>query len=177
MVVFRSITPLFSVSAQIGAGDILKARSQGFLKLINSRPDHEDGVQFRSNEAVSIASQNDLDYAYVPAENHLIYQDETINQFIGELHNQPGPVLAYCKSGTRCAILWALAASRFQPARDVLSHLIASGFEELDILEADMEEQSARYLSADCHNENIPAVFRLPIELVEGEASASSRAA
>ena len=162
MAKFRSITPLFSVAGQISTLDIVNARLQGFTTVLNSRPDHEDGVQFHSNEAVSVAMQNDLEYAYVPAENHLIYRDRAIEEFIDALSQRPGPVLAYCKSGTRCAILWALAAARFAPAAEVLAYLEAQGFDEFDILEADMAEQSARFLAANRRDAIVPAIFRLP---------------
>ncbi len=176
MTAFRSVSPLFSVAGQIGASDILKARSQGFRKVISNRPDHEEGVDFSSNEAASLAVQNNLDYAYAPAENHLIYKDETIERFIDELRDQPGPVLAYCRSGTRCTILWALAASRFQPAQLVFDYLMSQGFEEFDILAPEMEEQSSKYLADRSAGSEIPQVLRI----FKGKAdleSGSSRAA
>ena len=161
MTEFRALSPRFSVAAHIEAGDLLKARAEGFHTVINNRPDEEQGVTFASKEAGSLARTNELEFIYLPTENHLIYRDETIERFIGALEGQSGPVLAYCKSGTRCTILWALAASRFQPAEQVFHHLMANGFEQFDILEEDMAEQSRTYLADDYAPEMVPAIFRL----------------
>jgi len=114
MTSYKTLNSHFSVAAQIKSGDILRARAQGFQAIINNRPDSEQGVLFPSVEAQALAQRHGLDYLYLPTENHMIYRDETIEGFIRALEGQEGPVLAYCKSGTRCTILWALAASRFQ---------------------------------------------------------------
>ena len=158
---FRKLNSYFSVSDQFGASDLLKARNSGFHTILNNRPDHEPGVTISSVEAGLLAKENGLNYLHDPMENHLIYRDETIDRFIKSLVGKPGPVLAYCRTGTRCTILWALAASRFQPAELVFEFLMASGFEEFDILEDDMAEQSHAYFVNSISAIVIPQVFKL----------------
>ena len=161
MSTFRKINSNFSVSGQFDTSDILKARADGFHTVLNNRPDHEPGVTISSTEAGLLAEKNGLNYLHDPMENHLIYQEDTIDRFIQSLIGKPGPVLAYCRTGTRCTILWALAASRFQPSNKVFDYLMANGFEEFDILEDDMAEQSRANFSIENTAADIPEVFKL----------------
>ena len=40
-----------------------------------------------------------------------------------------GPVLAYCRSGTRSCHLWAFSAARSQPAGTVIEAAAAAGYD------------------------------------------------
>lgn len=176
MTKFRTINSRFSVAGQITESDIVKVRAEGFRAIINNRPDDENGVEFPSQNAGDFAWQNDLNYLYTPTENHVVYRDETVDRFIRSLEGQAGPVLAYCKSGTRCTILWALAASRFHPSELVFNHLMAMGFKEFDILEEDMADQSRRHQGASFPKSAVPEIFRLTVK-DENLAEADVRAA
>lgn len=59
---------------------------------------------------------------------------------IGELE---GPILAHCKSGLRCAIVWAAAAARSTPVDDVLATLEQAG-QDLDFLRDELDAQADR---------------------------------
>jgi sulfide:quinone oxidoreductase len=37
--------------------------------------------------------------------------DEVVGSFARLMENLPGPVLFYCRTGTRCTILWTQAAA------------------------------------------------------------------
>lgn len=161
MTEFKAINAKYSVAGQLANGDIAMARLNGFLSVIDNRPDHETGVTISSDEASVQARENALNFVYAPMENHLIYQDETIDRFIAAIDTLSDPVLAYCRTGTRCTILWALAAARFQPAKLVLDHLMANGFEEFDILDDDMADQSRRYFETASQPVVVPEIFKL----------------
>ena len=45
------------------------------------------------------------------------------------LRDLPGPVLAYCRSGTRSATLWSLARPRSRPLPEILAATKAAGYD------------------------------------------------
>jgi sulfide:quinone oxidoreductase len=47
--------------------------------------------------------------------------DEDAEAFGAALPSLPGPVLAYCRTGTRSATLWSLAEAETPPAADILA--------------------------------------------------------
>jgi len=164
---FKIINPRFSVSAQIEADDLARARDQGFHTVIDNRPDNETGVEYASLNAETDARAVGLEFIYQPTENHLIYNDQSVDGFIDALDGQSAPVLAYCKSGTRCVILWALAASRFQPAEQVFEYLMENGFEDFDTLDEDMADQSRRYFEDASVGVVVPEIFRLDLGIAQ----------
>ncbi|HVY83659.1 MAG TPA: TIGR01244 family sulfur transferase [Caulobacterales bacterium] len=107
MTEFRRVTAAFSVAPQIGLDDIARAAAEGFRVLINNRPDNEAPGQMTSAEAERAAKAAGLDYHALPFAGPpppaVVAQTETL------LEQASGPVLAYCRSGTRSVTAWALA--------------------------------------------------------------------
>ena len=62
----RKVTPEFSVAPQIGPEDVPAAKAQGFVKLINNRPDGEVPGQPTSAEMEQAARAAGLDYVFIP---------------------------------------------------------------------------------------------------------------
>ena len=136
----KYITPNFAVSPQLQPGDLYKIKAAGFKTIIGARPDEEDGVEFFSADVRKQAEALELDFHFVPAEPHDMFNPKVVNAFDAALKNSPGPILAYCKSGTRTAVLWALSASRRQSVDTVIKLSEDAGF-EFDIMEDELEEQ------------------------------------
>ncbi|MFV3129218.1 TIGR01244 family sulfur transferase [Niveispirillum sp. KHB5.9] len=99
-----------SVSPQVTEQDIRDAHIAGFRTIINNRPDGEEPGQLPSAEAARIARDLGLTYIYMPATGPTL--DALSVDFGRALATVPGPVLAHCRSGTRCTILWALAEAK-----------------------------------------------------------------
>ncbi len=136
----KYITPNFAVSPQLQPGDLYKIKAAGFKTIIGARPDEEDGVEFFSADVRKQAEALELDFHFVPAEPHDMFNPKVIDAFDAALKNSPGPILAYCKSGTRTAVLWALATARRQSVDAVIKLSEDAGF-EFDIMEDELEEQ------------------------------------
>ena len=103
---FRRVTDQIAVSPQISESDLDEAVRQGFKLVINNRPDGEDPSQPSSAQIEAAAKARGLDYAYIPVRG-----GPTPDQVEAErklLEDAPGPVLAYCRSGTRSIITWSL---------------------------------------------------------------------
>ncbi len=106
MTQFRRVTDRISVSPQIALADVDEAARQGFRTIINNRPDGEDPAQPPSREFEAAAAQAGLAYAHVPVRGGPSpEQVATQHQLVGQAD---GPVLAFCRSGTRSIVTWAL---------------------------------------------------------------------
>jgi|SRR5436190_17061689 len=103
---FRRVTDLFSVAPQLGVDDLARAAQQGFVLVINNRPDGEAPDQPSSVEVAEAAEAAGMAYAYVPVVGGPTRaQAEAVREAIIEAN---GPVLAFCRSGTRSINTWAL---------------------------------------------------------------------
>lgn len=143
MLGLRTITSNFSVAPQLEPDDFAKLNALGFVTVINNRPDEEPGVTLTSHHARMMAEQVGLRFAHVPANSHDLFDVTLIEQMAATLKAQPGPVVAYCKSGTRSAILWALTEARHRSASRILADLAKADF-ELDVLRPELKAQAAR---------------------------------
>ena len=102
----RKVTPEFSVAPQIGPEDVPTAKAQGFVKLINNRPDGEVPGQPTSAEMEQAARAAGLGYVFIPFVGRPT--PEQAEAVAREAAAADGPVLAFCRSGTRSITAWAL---------------------------------------------------------------------
>jgi uncharacterized protein (TIGR01244 family) len=103
---FRKVTDEFSVAPQIAPGDIAEAARQGFVLVINNRPDDEQPGQPSSEVMEAEARKAGIAYAHVPVRG-MPTQDQ-IDRQQTLIERAPGPVLAFCRSGTRSIVTWAV---------------------------------------------------------------------
>ncbi len=137
-----NITPEFAIGPQISIKDFKPIQATGFASILNARPDDEEGAFLRSLDAEQHARSHKLAYAHSPTENHAIFETEVIDRFEQALAKLPKPIFAHCKTGTRCAILWALVASRHRPVEHVINVLRSAG-QDLDFLEQELRDSAA----------------------------------
>jgi sulfide:quinone oxidoreductase len=128
----RSLTEKLSVSSQLTLTDLTAAANQGIRSIINNRPDGEVPGQPTSAEIEAAAAALGLGYRHIPVASGQIH-DEDIAQFRVALAELEGPVLAFCRTGTRAATLWALSAAPEVASSDLLSTAHAAGY-DLDAL-------------------------------------------
>jgi len=104
----KRLTPFISVAAQLQPADMALLASSGFRCVINNRPDNEDEAQ-PSSETMRVAAEaSGLEYHFLPVVSGQI-SDADIAGFRALLERIKGPALAFCRTGTRSASLWALA--------------------------------------------------------------------
>lgn len=105
----RQVNSAFSVAGQLTADDITAVVEQGFAALINNRPDGEGGsAQALSSDIEQAALAAGLHYVYLPVTAGAITPAQAL-AMREALAIAPGPVLAFCRSGTRSAQLYKLA--------------------------------------------------------------------
>jgi uncharacterized protein (TIGR01244 family) len=103
---FRRVTDEYSVAPQIAPEDLAVAKEQGYVLLINNRPDGEDPSQPSSEVIEAAAKAEGLDYVYNPVRGGPT--EEQIKAQAVAIDKTDGPVLAFCRSGTRSIVTWAL---------------------------------------------------------------------
>ena len=106
---FITITDTVSVAPQIEPAQVAEAAAQGFRTIVNNRPDGESFDQPPGAEIAAACAAAGIDYVAIPIDHtgFSLDQVEAMAQAMAT-----GPVLAFCRSGTRSCNLWALAQAR-----------------------------------------------------------------
>jgi uncharacterized protein (TIGR01244 family) len=96
----------FVAVRQLTVGDVDEAAALGIRLIVNNRPDGEEPGQPSSAEIEAAARAAGLDYRHIPIAGGLA-PDKI--EAMAEALDQ-GPVLAFCRTGTRSTFLWALGS-------------------------------------------------------------------
>lgn len=124
----KALTPEISVSAQINPTDLEAISAAGFRSVICNRPDGEGADQPGFNEIKAAAEALGLQVAYIPVVGGQLSQRQ-VDEFQTALRDLPGPVLAYCRSGTRSATLWSLAQRGTMAPADIVTAAANAGYD------------------------------------------------
>lgn len=124
----KRISPFFTASPQLSVADIGTAASQGYKAIINNRPDGESDDQPASSEIEAAARAQGLGYRHIPVTGGQICEAdiEAVTSALTELN---GPVLAYCRTGTRSVTLWALSEARHMDAEALIKAAGGAGYD------------------------------------------------
>ena len=102
----RRVTDSFAVAPQISVQDVATIAGQGFVKLINNRPDGEAPGQPAGAEIEAAARAAGIAYFHIPVRGGPGPAEvEAVKEVID---NADGPVLAFCRSGTRSIVTWSI---------------------------------------------------------------------
>jgi sulfide:quinone oxidoreductase len=123
----RTITADLSVSGQVGLADLPEIARQ-FRTLVNNRPDGEEPGQANSADLEAAARRLGLDYLHLPVVPGRI-DERQVTRFASALAESPRPILAFCRSGTRSASLWALSQAGSRSAREILAAAAGAGYD------------------------------------------------
>ena len=99
------LTNSVAVSAQITLVDVAAIAAAGFKVLINNRPDGEENNQPPSNVIAAAAQSAGLEYHHMPV-TAMSFPGPDFDAMSDLLDDPARPVLAFCRTGTRCANLW-----------------------------------------------------------------------
>lgn len=124
----RKIDDTISVAPQITEQDVAEIARQGFKTLVANRPDREELGQPSMADIEAAAREHGLNWVYMPVESGNI-TDQDIDAFAPMIRDADKPVLAFCRSGTRCTVLWALSAARDTSAQEVFSKARNAGYD------------------------------------------------
>jgi uncharacterized protein (TIGR01244 family) len=115
---FRRVTDSFSVSPQVTEADMARAAAEGFVLVINNRPDGEDPSQPSAATIESAARAAGMDYLYAPVRGGPT--QEQVDAVRAAVEAAEGPVLAFCRSGTRSIVTWSVGQALAGEDRETL---------------------------------------------------------
>ena len=124
----RPITDSYAVSPQISPEDVAEIKARGFTTLICNRPDEEVPPGIRASDIRAAAEAEGLTFVELPFSHGSLTLDlvEAQKEARGAAS---GPILAYCASGNRCSVLWALGEAGALPAEDILAATERAGYD------------------------------------------------
>jgi len=124
----RRITGDISVSPQILPGDIPAIAAAGFRSVLCNRPDDEEPGQPDYAAVAEAARDAGLEVRSVPIPLGPT-PTATIRDFARALDEMERPVLAYCRSGTRCTMLWSMVSYEALGGDEVIRRARAAGYD------------------------------------------------
>ncbi|KQN25051.1 hypothetical protein ASE86_01935 [Sphingomonas sp. Leaf33] len=107
----RQIDDHVSVAPQITPAEVDAIAAAGFTEIVNNRPDDEEGGQPSGAAIAAAAREAGIAYRAIPV-GHAGMSSNQVEAMAQALTAAAGPVLAFCRSGTRSTHLWALARAR-----------------------------------------------------------------
>jgi sulfide:quinone oxidoreductase len=126
----REISEQYAVDGQVFPSDMQAIADRGFKFVINNRPDGEEPGQASEADLRSAAEAAGLSYRFIPMTMPTL-TPELVAEHNAAIESADGPVFAFCRSGTRSTILWALAQVCFhgKSIAEVSSAAAAQGYD------------------------------------------------
>lgn len=101
-----------SVAPQLSPQDMSAVAAAGYKSVIINRPDYEGGADQPTAQSISEAAKEaGLRVVYQPVVSGAMTQDD-VARFSELLQTLPAPILAYCRTGTRCTVLYRAATGQ-----------------------------------------------------------------
>ncbi|SNR59803.1 TIGR01244 family sulfur transferase [Puniceibacterium sediminis] len=124
----RQITPKYHVSPQISVEDVPAIKDAGITTVICNRPDSEVPPSHHATAIKAAVTAAGLQFKELPL-THQTMTPENIGQHAAFIEGSEGPVLAYCASGTRSSVVWALGQVGTQDTDTILSSVSKAGYD------------------------------------------------
>ncbi|MGB5863741.1 MAG: TIGR01244 family sulfur transferase [Sulfitobacter sp.] len=124
----RKLTPRYYVAPQISPDQMTALKEAGITRILCNRPDEEVPTSLCADTIAQAAQAAGLEFALQPL-THQTMTDDVIarNRDIGVACE--GVTLAYCASGTRSCIAWALGQAGTMPADEIVTAAQAAGYD------------------------------------------------
>ena len=126
---FKRVTDDFYVSPQISESDLSDAKGEGFVSIIANRPDRETPDQPAMDALSAAAGAAGLQFGMAAISGPPSEAD--VDAMARVMADAPGKTLAFCRSGTRSTMLWALVEARKgeMSVDDILSAAKDAGYD------------------------------------------------
>jgi uncharacterized protein (TIGR01244 family) len=130
----RQITEDFAVAPQLAPEDMTEVAARGFRLVVNNRPDDEVPGQPSSEQMRQAAEAAGLGYRHIPVRGGPGAAE--VSGVQTALEASEGPVLAFCRSGTRSIVTWSLgqAMSGARPRDELVQLGRAAGYDLSGVL-------------------------------------------
>ncbi len=131
------------VSAQITVDDVAQAAAQGIALIVNNRPEDESADQTPGAAIAAAAADAGLAYVAIPV-GQGGFSEPQVAALGKALDEAKGPILAYCRSGTRSTLLWSLAQASRGLAPDAIAAQAANAGYDISPVRALVDMLAAR---------------------------------
>jgi uncharacterized protein (TIGR01244 family) len=101
----QKITDDFTVSPQIVIEDVAEIAAGGFRSVICNRPDGESADQTSYFLIENEVRKAGLAFRYIPVVSGAMTRED-VAAMADAMKELPAPIFAYCRSGTRCGVLF-----------------------------------------------------------------------
>ena len=139
----RRIDERFAVAPQIAPEDLPAIAAAGFAVVINNRPDEEEPGQPEAEAIQAAAEAAGLVYHDIPVHSGGFWLPQ-LTATAQVMADAPGPVLAFCRSGTRSCSVWALSRARAGDDVQGLVDRAAAGGYDLSGLRSTLDDVAPR---------------------------------
>lgn len=140
---FRKLTENILVSRQITIADVAVGAADGVSLIVNNRPDGEEPSAPQGDEIAAAAAAAGINYVAIPI-GHAGFSEPQVNAMIDAMEQAEGPILAYCRSGTRSTLLWALAAAKQGEDPGTIARIAAQAGYDVSPIRAMIDMLAAR---------------------------------
>ena len=120
----RQLDDKVLVSGQISSHEVAALAAQGITMIVNNRPDGEEPGQPLGAEIEEAAQAAGIGYRSIPIIRGIGPADAEAMQ--DAIKATQGKMLAFCRSGTRSSLAWALAKNEEGMAREEIERRLAS---------------------------------------------------
>ncbi|MGV9005544.1 MAG: TIGR01244 family sulfur transferase [Brevundimonas sp.] len=124
----RKLDDRLDASPQIALEDLKALAGLGYRSVISNRPDDEEPGQPSAAEVRAAAEAEGLAFRHIPVTGGNM-GPEAVTAMRAALDELPGPVLGFCRSGTRTTCLWGLANAGQRPAEALIETARAAGYD------------------------------------------------
>lgn len=135
----KTLTPGLSVMAQPSQEDVAALARRGIKSIIGNRPDDEAPDQPQWNEVKAAALARGMEAVHIPVVASRI-EEADIRAFREALECLPKPIAAFCRTGTRSTLLWALVNEASLTVDERIEIAAKEGY-DLEPFRARLEEQ------------------------------------
>ncbi len=115
----RALTPTYAVSPQIDPSDLPAIKAAGYTTVIDNRPDGEIAPHLHAATMQAAAEALGLTFVANPVIGGAMTPENVATQRAA-IETATGPVFAYCASGNRSSVVWALAHAGTRPADELI---------------------------------------------------------
>jgi sulfide:quinone oxidoreductase len=164
----KHLSPFIAVAGQLQPADMGTLAAAGFRSVINNRPDGDGEGQPSSAEMQTAALASGLEYFFLPVTAGQI-SDERVGAFTELLNHVRGPVLAFCRTGTRSTTLWALSEAHHLDPHVLLKTAHNNGYDLSGL--APRLEQRWQNAPATTAQRSMPPTQRYDVVVVGGGAA------
>lgn len=147
----KQVNEQFSVSPQITIDDLPGLADRGVRSLICNRPDGEAADQPNVVEIETAAAKAGMKLVYLPVASGN-FDDQDVAEFLAALQRLPGPVHAFCRTGTRSITLWAKSQLRLgKTTPELLAIAAPLGYDLSNALQVDQQQSKQAQMANAAH--------------------------